>query len=475
MPRSFEMTWVENKKLWRKVYRGKTYTVSCKQLREQGHLPLRDTKEGSYIQANAWWHTKEFELAAQERAAQRPPVPLEDAVVPLLEHLRKGQMPQEELLGRPLTEEDRLRDLQWGARMLFELYVLKGVPLPPEVLPKVPHPTMAALENLRGQVAAPGRTAGEQAVAWLKGQELRMAAREISPGGYDNKRRWLDKFLDFVGRTTDVVLITDDLLEKFDAHCLERRAKHVEGREGGWSDITVDEARGAAREWVGWLADHNVIPRPAWLSRRRRSFRVLPRDIKPWTPAQFRAVLAATYRDEVKLIFLLGANAGMTQKDCTDLRPDEVDWEAGYVERRRSKSAHVKNTPVVRYKLWPVTLDLLRKCHRGGDRVITTRDGTPYVNERFVGGKRVRVDSFHRHFQRVKGRLAESLPDFDGTPKGVRKMSATLLASHPTYGRFVSHFLGHSPRSIADRHYARPDQALFDQAVTWLGKQLGQA
>jgi integrase len=494
------MSWVKSRKGWMKEYRGRKYAVSCRQLGKP------ETKEDSYLAANAWWTARKAQIDAAYRGVAREPLPLEDVIRPtqpeglyegdaealaqvpedLLERIDGdiSYTPPERVPGRPgvyrvpQPGDDQQRDLrqahQRAALDFLYRYLLNRVPLPPDVTENIPPPQLAALEALRGGQAAPGRTVADQAAAWLNGQELRMAAREISPGGYDNKRRWLNKFLDFVGRTTDVGLITDDLLERFDAHCLERRAKHVEGREGGWSDITVDEARGVAREWVGWLADHNVIPRPAWLSRRRRGFRVMPRDIRPWTPAQFQAVLGATYRDEVKLIFLLGANAGMTQKDCTDLKPAEVDWQAGYLERRRSKSAHVGNAPVVRYKLWPTTLALLRKCNKGGDRVITTRDGTPYVNERFVGGKRVRVDSFHRHFQRVKERLAESLPDFDGTPKGVRKMSATLLASHPTYGRFVAYFLGHAPRSIADRHYARTDQGLFDEAVTWLGRQLGQ-
>jgi hypothetical protein len=39
----------------------------------------------------------------------------------------------------------------------------------------------------------------------------------------------------------------------------------------------------------------------------------------------------------------------------------------------------------------------------------------------------------------------------------------------------VSHFLGHSPRTMKDRHYAAPATELFDKAVLWLGKQYGLA
>ncbi len=139
MPRGYEMTWVPSRRLWRKVYRGSVYTVSCKQLREQGHSFTAESKEGSYIAANAWWHKKEFELAAQENAARRPPVPLEDVVEPLLQHLGHDLRAEEELLGRPLTPEDELRRLRNGALMLFQLHVLQGVPLPPEVARLAPH------------------------------------------------------------------------------------------------------------------------------------------------------------------------------------------------------------------------------------------------------------------------------------------------------------------------------------------------
>jgi integrase len=376
---------------------------------------------------------------------------------------------------REVDRQRLIREAHERAVLAFVYqYILDRGTLPPELEGQIPPAQLAALKALRGDQAVADRTVDAQAAAWLKDQELRVAAKEISPGGYDNKKRWLGKFLDFVGRTADVATITDGLLEAFDTHCLHRRAAHAEGKEGGWSDYAVRDVRAVAREWLCWLADKNVIPRPAWVMRKGRKFRLTPRSIKPWTVEEYRAVLNATNRDQVKLIFLLGANAGMTQKDCTDLRPDEVDWKAGYVERRRSKTRHVKNAPVVRYKLWPATLDLLLRCYGGGDRVITTSRGTPYVREGMKAGRRDRCDSFWSHFQLVKRRVQRAgLPDFNGSPKGVRKMAATILGSHPAHSRFVGHFLGHAPQSVADRHYNRLDQAAFDEAVTWVGRQLG--
>ena len=56
--------------------------------------------------------------------------------------------------------------------------------------------------------------------------------------------------------------------------------------------------------------------------------------------------------------------------------------------------------------------------------------------------------------------------------KQYRSIAATALESHAEYGRFVSYFLGHSPKSIKDKHYAAPSQKLFDKALLWLKKEL---
>ena len=103
MPRRPEMTWVPKRRLWRKVYRGHVYTVSVKQLREAGHVPRDDTKDGSRVAANAWWAKREFALEAEARAAQRPPVPYEDVVAPLLDHLNEGRPSFEAFMGYPPT------------------------------------------------------------------------------------------------------------------------------------------------------------------------------------------------------------------------------------------------------------------------------------------------------------------------------------------------------------------------------------
>ena len=192
------------------------------------------------------------------------------------------------------------------------------------------------------------------------------------------------------------------------------------------------------------------------------------RVITTWTPEEYRYVVLEA-PGKLKLGLLLMANCGMTQGDISDLADTEVDWKAGRVIRQRSKTAGMEGVPTVNYLLWPLTFQLLQKYRSGTDRVLLTDSGKPYVRTEMVKGKMVKADGFASNFVHLKKRL-----DFHKSLKQLRKTAATLLDGHPVYGRFVGHFLGHSPRSIAARHYAAPSQELFDEAVRWLGQQMGQ-
>jgi hypothetical protein len=156
--------------------------------------------------------------------------------------------------------------------------------------------------------------------------------------------------------------------------------------------------------------------------------------------------------------------------DVSDLLDAEVDWKAGSVRRKRSKTRDQANVPEVEYQLWPLTFKLLKKYRSGGDRVLLTRKGEPYVRTWLKeGGRQAKADGFASSWVHVKRRLG-----FNRPLKELRKLGASLLAANEVYGRFVSYFLGHSPRTVADRNYVVPPQGLFDEAVLWLGKQLGQ-
>lgn len=99
-------------------------------------------------------------------------------------------------------------------------------------------------------------------------------------------------------------------------------------------------------------------------------------------------------------------NCGFTQIDISDLHPSEVDWEVGRIIRKRSKTNHHKNVPTVSYKLWDMTWKLLQEHgSRSGDRVLTTRQGKPWVEDGLkANGKRTKRDGINSNYRHLNTR-----------------------------------------------------------------------
>jgi integrase len=193
-----------------------------------------------------------------------------------------------------------------------------------------------------------------------------------------------------------------------------------------------------------------------------------------WTAAEYQLAIEKA-PGNFKLALLLMGNCGMRQKDVSDLLDTEVDWRSGRITRKRSKTRRHKNVPTVSYKLWPATLDLLRQYRSGKDHVLLTESGRLYVRSESKQDSRAkRADGFTSRWAHLKKQLRKELPEFRRDLKGIRATGASLLGQHETYGRFAQLYLGHAPRSVADKHYVVPSQDLFDKAVAWLGQQLGQ-
>jgi integrase len=229
-----------------------------------------------------------------------------------------------------------------------------------------------------------------------------------------------------------------------------------------------------ARAFIRWLVERGTIDAPRNLASKSFKFGSPAKAVQTWTVDEFRAAIDAA-PGKLKLALLLMANTGATQEDVSDLKDTEVDWRAGRIIRKRSKTAACEHVPVVNYKLWPQTFELLKKYRSGSDRVLLNEEGKPYVRSQLRDdGRLAKADGFASNYDYLKDKLRRTMPGFNRRLKELRKLGATLLGDDPDYGRFQSYFLGHSPRTVADRSYVVPSQEMFDEAVTWLGQQLGQ-
>ena len=161
----------------------------------------------------------------------------------------------------------------------------------------------------------------------------------------------------------------------------------------------------------------------------------------------------------------------MTQKDVSDLQHSEVDWEAGKITRKRSKTRKHENVPMVCYVMWSETLRLLKleRSQIDAGNVLLNEKGRRILwDEVTADGKYRKNDNVKNAFDRLRRKTNIKKP-----LKSLKKTSATLIRGNPAFASLESLFLGHSGKTIAHRHYAQPPQALLDQAIGWLATEFG--
>lgn len=98
--------------------------------------------------------------------------------------------------------------------------------------------------------------------------------------------------------------------------------------------------------------------------------------------------------DRTKLYMLIAANCGFSQADIADLRPTEYSKETAIITRKRTKRKHDPKAPVIEYKLWPKTKELLDNFASDGELLLVNEDGKPLINRK-AGSK---VDNIYVAF-----------------------------------------------------------------------------
>ena len=297
---------------------------------------------------------------------------------------------------------------------------------------------------------------------FLEMQMARHHAHGLSASEYDLTRLCLNHFAEFIGPGNAPNVITPD---RWESYWLKLSGELATGKAS--AEYSRKRQR-YAKTFVSWLASKGIIPLPSNLHDRRYRFSTEAKSVKVFTAAEARSLIDRA-PGQLKLHLMLMLNTGMTQKDLSDLQPDEVTPD-GRIIRRRSKTRHHAHTPTVSYRLWPETLRLLNAYRaESGERVLLTLKGKPWVQDGITeSGAYTKRDGINSNFRH----LNPTAP-----LKTFRATSSTLLDGHRDYARFAQHFLGHSSRTIAEKHYLNRDgqsfAELFDEAVAWLGSQYG--
>ncbi|MBC8869807.1 MAG: tyrosine-type recombinase/integrase [Planctomycetes bacterium] len=309
------------------------------------------------------------------------------------------------------------------------------------------------------------QTVGVYVEQFIAKKKASASAGQLTAGRVYALRLHLTHFRDWVGSEFNVVDIKGKHLDDYHEALLE----DVGAKK--WSGTTAADRLGSVKTFVRWLWQIEAMPSlPRNMDRDSQALKIvktLP-TIVTFTKQEI-ATLLPEASDRTKLYILLMLNCGMTQKDISDLDLSEVNWDAGRITRKRSKTKNHENVPIVDYPLWPETLRLLRqeRCKRRSGRVLLNEKGNPlWYEEVGDGGKLKKNDNVKSAFDRLKRKTGIEKP-----LKSLKKTSASLLRDNPKYTSLEDLFLGHAPQSMSDKHYAKAPQSLFDDAIAWLGTE----
>ena len=452
------MGWNADQKRWFKKYRGKMHAVSCRQL---GSPP---TKDASRQAANEWWEAREKELGIEVEPAPIDPAIYRQSIEPVEKMIAwwsfMGNTGVAEALQRNLANT-RLKIMRGEELTLAEAQPINTV-YHVDSAPEVWKDRFRTLEHQKKKVAK-DRTISAHIKTWLEHKQTQALAGVLSVGRWGAAKSHLVHFEAWIGGETSIDAIQSETLVGFYHFLLEKKE---------WSKVYKSSVFVTAKSFIRSLGEHDLISLPGKLASKDFRFGGGVKKIRTFEPEELQTLLAEA-TEQTKLYLLLMLNCGMYQADISDLAHDEVDWKAGRICRKRSKTKEAEECPVVNYLLWPETFKLLKKF-RSDDpvRVLVTAKGKALKQEEIIKGALRKTDNIQSAYRRLQ-ETVEIATNKRKPLKLVRKTSATVLEGHKDYGRYVTYFLGHSPRTIKDKHYTTPDAKLFDQAVTWLGKELG--
>ena len=242
-----------------------------------------------------------------------------------------------------------------------------------------------------------------------------------------------------------------------------------------------------ARQWMRWAwrqddVEIETLPRNIdsreWVFLTHLDDTGVSRNTRTdnlWTPDEFKLTLQLVPED-FQLFLLLMLNCGFTNIDVASLLKSEVRLGEERIVRQRTKTRRHVHPPVVNYKLWPKTLDLLQRHWSEHPTVaLTNRRGNPLGVSKLVQEAGKTKETLWTSVGRRFGQMKEAKPNMpDKQLMFLRKTGSTKLRSNREYLSLDSLYLGHSWATVADKHYNAFDGEPYeplDEAIKWLGSE----
>ena len=273
---------------------------------------------------------------------------------------------------------------------------------------------------------------------------------------------------------------TKEHIEAYYSFLVQQVLNKINGTGEGIEPIYAKNLFGDFKMLVYWLVNEEVLketPRCLQLKSNKYTFPVKSRKPKVIPLPLVRRILdAVTDNPRLKLFVLLTLNCGFGASEIGKLTKDEYNPKEGRIRHKRCKTEKSDKVPVVCYKLWNETRQLLnqelanRKKYpqhpESADYLLVNSNGKPLWSENIETGK---SDNITNAFKRLITKLCKNDPDLAGIAYyQLRRTSATLIYGEPEYRALNGLWLGHAPQSVADVSYNVREDTMLDRCLEWL-------
>lgn len=312
------------------------------------------------------------------------------------------------------------------------------------------------------EVPASKASVEEVAERYLQHEYNRAVRGEISVNYFDRQRRCTDVFVDFLGRKKKFASITELDLDDYRQQCLSCHPSESTGRP--ISLATVKARLNLVKSLTLWAWERRLCEMPRNLRTYTR-FNLPTPAPKVFTIDEIKTLWASAGQ-RLRCFMTLGLNCAMGQQDISDLRLREINFDESYIERGRSKTGVVS-----RYKLWPVTTQLIQAemvdDTGPDDRVFLNGNDLPLVRRWLnADGKAKMSDAVGNLFWRLQRNLC-----INGG-RGFYSLRATGATKIERINPLVTElYLAHAERGMK-RHYAVRDWSALDEALVEMDRQL---
>lgn len=461
---------------WVRMIGGARYRVTCKAL---GLPESQWTKAGSRAAANAY-----FEQLAEKRVldkyAAHPELALHKQALETAKAVGQESEVEEltafmdEVVARPSGATTDSPILLQKRRSLEELLEVDLSHVPLGIIEELTVKRDVRLklrERLRGKEAVdPDRTVGHLVAVYLAQRQQSEDKKLCSTATVEFDRYNLRRMSKFMTTGLSVDAIDYELWHRWGEHCQSM------AETSKWAEKTAKSTLAGSKAWGKWLLKSGRIEK---LPRNFDDYKVTVTPTEPITfsPSELKRLYGAA-DDETRLLILLALNTGANQIDIATLEYARSEktlglWlGTGTIRRKRVKTRKVKRVPVVRYVLWPETLDFLERFRQQtGTVVLRNSLGGEWVSRvRGDTGKYKNNDALGLRFTRLLEEI--EIKEKGKSFKTLRATSASFLGNSEKYRQYGPLFLGHAPDGMFEGHYLKEDCKVLNEGTVWLREQV---